>query len=311
MRHRGVVLQRREPAPPTQVSDRQPQPWMSLGDARDLGKRVRCQQGDRDIGFLGLCPKPVDGACIVLSSFPRAMLIMAGSFGLWRARLISNSLFAVGVAVVVLVLLGGTTWLGGGFWAPDGAYSRFFSPMIGLVWIVAASRILSTRSPEIGAGWWSLRCPRRLFDKSALSRPYCDCPDAWRVGRRARHSVVKALPAHARRLGVRSASALLSETCRRLGSNAAAACSTFARTAAACRCSLEWRALRELRIQGVAYVVDLTERKRAQEALNRASAELAHVSRMTALSALTASIAHEVNQPLSGIITNAGTCCGC
>src|SRR4030095_8157903 len=37
-------------------------------------------------------------------------------------------------------------------------------------------------------------------------------------------------------------------------------------------------------------------------------AELAHVSRMTTLSALTASIAHEVNQPLAGIITNAGTC---
>ena len=60
--------------------------------------------------------------------------------------------------------------------------------------------------------------------------------------------------------------------------------------------------------QGVAFVLDLTERKRAQEALNRASAELAHVSRLTALSALTASIAHEVNQPLAGIITNAGTC---
>jgi PAS domain S-box-containing protein len=60
--------------------------------------------------------------------------------------------------------------------------------------------------------------------------------------------------------------------------------------------------------RGVAFVLDLTERKRAQEALNRAGAELAHVSRVTALSALTASIAHEVNQPLSGIITNAGTC---
>ena len=60
--------------------------------------------------------------------------------------------------------------------------------------------------------------------------------------------------------------------------------------------------------QGVAYVLDLTERKRAQEALNRVSAELAHVSRVSALSALTASITHEINQPLSGIITNAGTC---
>jgi PAS domain S-box-containing protein len=60
--------------------------------------------------------------------------------------------------------------------------------------------------------------------------------------------------------------------------------------------------------QGVAFVLDLTERKRAQEALNRASAELSHVSRITTMSALTASIAHEINQPLSGIITNAGTC---
>jgi signal transduction histidine kinase len=55
-------------------------------------------------------------------------------------------------------------------------------------------------------------------------------------------------------------------------------------------------------------VMDLTASKRAEEALNSARAELAHVSRVTTLSALTASIAHEVNQPLTGIITNAGTC---
>ena len=35
-------------------------------------------------------------ALVVLSSFPRAMLIMSGSFGLWRARLISNRLFGLG-----------------------------------------------------------------------------------------------------------------------------------------------------------------------------------------------------------------------
>ena len=34
--------------------------------------------------------------CVVLTSFPRAMLIMAGTFGLWRAALISNALFAAG-----------------------------------------------------------------------------------------------------------------------------------------------------------------------------------------------------------------------
>jgi len=92
-------------------------------------------------------------ACAVMTSFPRAMLIMSGSFGLWRAGLISNALFAAGVAAVVLVLLGGTTWMSGGFWAPDGAYSRFISPIIGLVWVVGVSQILLTRSPATRAGW--------------------------------------------------------------------------------------------------------------------------------------------------------------
>jgi hypothetical protein len=90
---------------------------------------------------------------VVLSSFPRAMLIMAGTFGLWRAGQISNALFAAGVAAVVLVLLGGTTWMSGGFWSPEGAYSHFVSPIIGLAWIVVVSRILLTRSPATRAGW--------------------------------------------------------------------------------------------------------------------------------------------------------------
>jgi hypothetical protein len=90
---------------------------------------------------------------VVLSSFPRAMLIMAGTFGLWRAGLISNARFAAGVAALLLVLLGGTTWVNGGFWAADGAYSRFVSPLVGLVWIVVVSRVLLNRSPATRAGW--------------------------------------------------------------------------------------------------------------------------------------------------------------
>jgi hypothetical protein len=90
---------------------------------------------------------------VVLSSFPRAMLIMAGTFGLWRAGLISNARFAAGVAALLLVLLGGTTWVSGGFWAADGAYSRFVSPLIGLVWIVVVSRVLLSRSPATRAAW--------------------------------------------------------------------------------------------------------------------------------------------------------------
>lgn len=92
-------------------------------------------------------------ALIVLSSFPRAMLIMSWAFGLWRARLISNALFAVGIAALVLVLLGGTTWVSEGFWAPDGAYSRFVSPLIGLAWIMLVSGVLLTRSPATRAEW--------------------------------------------------------------------------------------------------------------------------------------------------------------
>ena len=53
---------------------------------------------------------------------------------------------------------------------------------------------------------------------------------------------------------------------------------------------------------------DVTEARAAEEALHRAGAELARVSRITTLSALTASIAHEVNQPLSGIVTSGDTC---
>jgi len=92
-------------------------------------------------------------AGFVLTSFPRAVLIMAAAFGLWRARLISNALFAAGVAAVVLALLGGTTWLRGGIWAPDGAYSRFVSPIIGIVWVLVVSRVLLTRSPATRAEW--------------------------------------------------------------------------------------------------------------------------------------------------------------
>ena len=60
--------------------------------------------------------------------------------------------------------------------------------------------------------------------------------------------------------------------------------------------------------RGVAFVLDLTERKRAENALNEARSELAHVARIATLNTLTASIAHEINQPLSGISTNAETC---
>jgi two-component system, LuxR family, sensor kinase FixL len=53
---------------------------------------------------------------------------------------------------------------------------------------------------------------------------------------------------------------------------------------------------------------DITERKRAEEALQKVQTELAHVSRVMTLGELTASIAHEVNQPLAAIVTNSNAC---
>ena len=62
------------------------------------------------------------------------------------------------------------------------------------------------------------------------------------------------------------------------------------------------------RDEGVAFVLDLTERKRAEEALHQAQAELAHVTRVATLGELTASIAHEINQPLGAVVNNASAC---
>jgi PAS domain S-box-containing protein len=55
----------------------------------------------------------------------------------------------------------------------------------------------------------------------------------------------------------------------------------------------------------VGTVMDITARKQAEEALSKAQAELAHVTRVTTLGELTASIAHEINQPLAAVVTNA------
>jgi len=53
---------------------------------------------------------------------------------------------------------------------------------------------------------------------------------------------------------------------------------------------------------------DITERKHAEDAMRRAQADLAHVSRMTTIGEMTASLAHEVNQPITAALTNANTC---
>src|ERR1700720_4034320 len=66
------------------------------------------------------------------------------------------------------------------------------------------------------------------------------------------------------------------------------------------RALFEWN-----RDEGVAFVLDLTERKHVEGALRDAQANLAHVVRMTTLGELAASIAHEVNQPLAPAVAHA------
>jgi hypothetical protein len=85
---------------------------------------------------------------LVLSAFPTAMLIMSGSFGLWRAGLLSNRGFALGVTAMVLVLLRATTWASDGVWAPDGAYSTYVATIVMALWVIGISRVLLSRRPS-------------------------------------------------------------------------------------------------------------------------------------------------------------------
>jgi PAS domain S-box-containing protein len=61
------------------------------------------------------------------------------------------------------------------------------------------------------------------------------------------------------------------------------------------------------RMECLGAVQDVTRRRLAEEARDKVRSELAHVSRVVSLGALTASIAHEINQPLASIITNGET----
>ncbi len=65
---------------------------------------------------------------------------------------------------------------------------------------------------------------------------------------------------------------------------------------------------RDGRREVVGVIQDVSAQRRSEEALGRLQSELAHVTRVASVGALTASIAHEVNQPLAGVVANASTC---
>ncbi len=64
----------------------------------------------------------------------------------------------------------------------------------------------------------------------------------------------------------------------------------------------------ELKHTNEQLLLEMAERKRAEDAYYEAQAELARVTRLTAMGALAASISHEVNQPLAAVVTNADAC---
>jgi signal transduction histidine kinase len=62
------------------------------------------------------------------------------------------------------------------------------------------------------------------------------------------------------------------------------------------------------KLEYVGAMMDVTERRQAEDALRQMQTDLEHVSRVTTMGQLTASLAHEVNQPIAAAITNANTC---
>jgi PAS domain S-box-containing protein len=70
------------------------------------------------------------------------------------------------------------------------------------------------------------------------------------------------------------------------------------------------RAVRDARgnLEYVGAIMDVTASRRAEEQLNLAREELAHVTRVTTVGELTAAIAHEINQPLTGLVTSGHAC---
>src|SRR5260370_25076426 len=64
-------------------------------------------------------------------------------------------------------------------------------------------------------------------------------------------------------------------------------------------------------LEFIGALMDVTAAKQAEEELHKTQTELAHVTRVTTLGELSASIAHEVNQPLAALATNAAACVAC
>jgi hypothetical protein len=80
-----------------------------------------------------------------LISFPLAALVFATGIGAWRGRLLPAWFGWASAVVAVAILASGTTWARDGFWAPDGLYNAYITPITFIVWTVVASVLLLRR----------------------------------------------------------------------------------------------------------------------------------------------------------------------
>jgi len=80
-----------------------------------------------------------------LISFPLAALVFAAGIGAWRSRLLAGWFGWASAAVSVMILASGTTWAQDGFWAPDGFYNAYVTPIIFVAWTIVASVLLLRR----------------------------------------------------------------------------------------------------------------------------------------------------------------------
>jgi hypothetical protein len=84
-------------------------------------------------------------ATSTLISFPLAALVWATAIGALRSRLLPKWFGWASAVGGLAILLSGTTWARDGFWAPDGAYNAYITPIIFVVWIVVLSALLLLR----------------------------------------------------------------------------------------------------------------------------------------------------------------------
>jgi hypothetical protein len=80
-----------------------------------------------------------------LISYPLAALVFATGIGAWRSRLLPAWFGWASAVVAVVILASGTTWARDGFWAPDGLYNAYITPIVFVVWTVVASVLLLRR----------------------------------------------------------------------------------------------------------------------------------------------------------------------